>query len=69
MRHSAVEDFELAPEETPFDIAFAVCVGVLDARHPELEMRAHQRIARVLVPNGWLFIDGGNPLREVVLGR
>jgi hypothetical protein len=44
-------------------------VGVLDGRHPELQTRAHQRIARALVPHGRLFLDGGNPLREVVLRR
>ncbi len=66
-RQVAVEDFELAPGEAPFDIAFAIRVGALDGRHPELQRRAHQRIARALVPGGRLFIDGGDPLREVVL--
>src|SRR5688572_5974268 len=67
LRHMAIEDFELHPGEAPFHIAFAVRVGVLDGRHPEFEMRAHRAIARALVPNGRLFIDGGNPLKEVAL--
>jgi len=67
VRQVAIEDFELEPGEAPFDMAFAVRVGALDGRHPELEMRAHRSIARVLVPNGRLCIDGGNPLKEVRL--
>jgi cyclopropane fatty-acyl-phospholipid synthase-like methyltransferase len=67
VRQAAVEDFALAPGERPFDIAFAIRVGALDGRHPELEPRAHERIASALVPGGKLFIDGGNPLREVSL--
>lgn len=67
VRQAAVEEFELGPGEAPFDLAFAVRVGVLDGRHAELEARAHQRIARALVANGRLFVDGGNPLREVEL--
>ncbi|HEX8360216.1 MAG TPA: class I SAM-dependent methyltransferase [Longimicrobium sp.] len=66
VRQVAVEDFELLPGEAPFDIAFAIRVGALDGRHPELQRRAHQSIARGLVPGGRLFIDGGNPLREIV---
>ena len=67
LRQVAIEDFRLHPGEAPFHVAFAVRVGVLDGRHPEFEMRAHRAIARALVPNGRLFIDGGNPLREVAL--
>ena len=69
VRQVAVEDFSLAPGEAPFDIAFAVRVGALDGRHPELQQRALQRIARALAPNGKLFIDGGNPLRQLELDR
>ena len=50
-----------------FDLAFAVRVGALDGRHPELEARARQRIADALTPHGRLFIDGGDPLREIRL--
>jgi len=67
VRQVAIEDFVPEPGDAPFDLAFAVRVGALDGRHPELEMRAHRSIARALVPNGRLFIDGGDPLREVLL--
>jgi SAM-dependent methyltransferase len=62
----AVEDFELAGE-APFDLAFAFRVGALDGRHPELEARAKARIAAALRPGGRLWIDGGDPLREIGL--
>jgi SAM-dependent methyltransferase len=63
----AVEDFELEAGEEPFDLAFAVRVGALDGRHPELEALARRRIADALTPHGRLFIDGGDPLREIRL--
>jgi SAM-dependent methyltransferase len=64
-RHVAIEDFELLPNEAPYDLAFAVRVGALDGRHPELEERARRRMRAALTPRGRLFIDGGDPLREV----
>ncbi|HEY8401153.1 MAG TPA: class I SAM-dependent methyltransferase, partial [Cytophagaceae bacterium] len=64
---SKIEEFELGPDEAPFDIAFAVRVGALDGRHPELEMQSLIRIKRALKRHGKLFIDGGNPLKEVKL--
>jgi SAM-dependent methyltransferase len=67
VRRVALEDFELEPGEAPFDIALAVRVGALDGRHPELERQARARIAAALTPGGRLFIDGGDPLREVPL--
>lgn len=67
VRQVAVQDFELAPGQAPFDLAFAIRVGALDGRHPELQRQAHQRIARALVPGGQLFIDGGTPLRGITL--
>lgn len=67
LRQVAAEHFELEPGEAPYDIAFAVRVGALDGRHPETGRRAMHRIAAALTPGGQLFIDGGNPLREVVL--
>lgn len=67
LRHVAIEDLELEPGDSPFDLAFAVRVGALDGRHPELQRRAHESIARALVPGGRLFIDGGDPLRQVTL--
>jgi SAM-dependent methyltransferase len=63
----AVEYFELEVDEEPFDLAFAVRVGALDGRHPELEERARRRIREALAPHGRLFIDGGDPLREIPL--
>ena len=65
LRQVAVEDFELQPGEAPYDIALAVRVGALDGRHPEAGRRAMPRIAAALTPNGRLFVDGGDPLREV----
>lgn len=57
----AAEDFNLAPGEEPYDLAFAVRVGALDGRHPDAGRIAHQRIAAALVPGGRLYIDGGDP--------
>ena len=66
-RAVAVEDFELSPGEQPYDLAFAVRVGALDGRHPEIEQPAMARIAAALRKGGRLFLDGGDPLREVRL--
>jgi cyclopropane fatty-acyl-phospholipid synthase-like methyltransferase len=65
LRNVAIEDFQLAPGEAPYDIAVAVRVGALDGRHPELEQTALHRIASALTPRGRIFIDGGDPLREI----
>jgi SAM-dependent methyltransferase len=65
VRRSAIEDFELEPGELPYDFAFAIRVGALDGRHPELERRAHERLAHALKPGGALYIDGGRPLRKI----
>ncbi|WBY01299.1 class I SAM-dependent methyltransferase [Ramlibacter tataouinensis] len=67
-RVAAIEAFTLEPGEPPYDIAFAVRVGALDGRHPELEQAALSRIASALRPGGRLVVDGGEPLREVRLG-
>ena len=67
LRHVAAEDFTLLAGEKPFDIAFACRVGALDGRHPEAGKRALERIAAALKPGGRLFIDGGDPLRELPL--
>ena len=61
----AIEDFELGPGEERFDLAFAIRVGALDGRHPKAGQKALRQIAKALKPNGRLYIDGGNPLREV----
>jgi SAM-dependent methyltransferase len=58
LRRVAVEDFQLEPGERPYDLAFAVRVGVLDGRHPGRQQQALRRIAAALVPGGRLFVDG-----------
>ena len=67
VRQVAVEDFVREEGEAPFDLAFAVRVGALDGRHPGLEKLALRRIAEALTPKGKLFIDGGQPLKEIPL--
>lgn len=67
-RQVAIEDFVLQPGERPYDLAFAVRVGVLDGRHPEKQQVALARIRAALRKGGPLFIDGGDPLREIPLG-
>lgn len=67
-RVGRVEEFQLGPGEEPYDIALAVRVGALDGRHPRLEQEALRRIAGALRKGGRLFLDGGNPLREVCVG-
>lgn len=66
-RQAMAEELELEPGEARYDIAFAVRVGVLDGRHPQAGAKALERIAQALVPGGRLFIDGGDPLRELRL--
>ena len=66
-RQVAVEDFELAKDERPYHIALAVRVGALDGRHPDAGRAARERIRRALVRGGRLYIDGGDPLRELSL--
>lgn len=65
----AAEDFVLLPDEEPFDLALAIRVGALDGRHPAAGAIALPRIAAALKLNGRLFIDGGDPLREIQLPR
>jgi len=65
VRRAAIEDFALEPGEAPYDLALAVRVGALDGRHPEAGRIALQRIAKALASKGRLFIDGGDPLREL----
>jgi len=66
-RQAAIESFALLPGEKRFDIAVAIRVGALDGRHPDIERQALRSIARTLTTSGKLFIDGGNPLREIQL--
>ncbi len=65
--HVSAENFELKANEPLFDIAFAVRVGALDGRHPELEKQALTQITKALKKNGKFFIDGGDPLKEISL--
>lgn len=65
----AAENFELLPGEAPYDLAFAVRVGVFDGRHPRAGVQARRRVRDALVPGGRLLIDGGDPLREVPLNH
>lgn len=67
VRQVPAEELELEPGEQRYDIAFAVRVGAFDRRHPEAGSVALQRLGRALVPGGRLYIDGGTPLREVVV--
>ncbi len=64
----AIEDFVLANGERPYDLAFAVRVGALDGRHPEAGRIALDRLRQALGKGGRLFVDGGEPLAEVMLG-
>lgn len=68
-RIAAIEDFALADGEQPFDLVFAIRVGALDGRHSTTGIQALERIVAVTTPTGRLFIDGGDPLREVPLPR
>lgn len=54
----AIEQFELPQGHTPFDLVFAVRVGALDGRHPEVGKLAIQQIRKILKSGGHLFIDG-----------
>lgn len=65
VRLAAVESFALEADDLPFDIVFAVRVGALDGRHPEAGRQALTRIRAALAPGGRVFIDGGDPLREL----
>lgn len=63
---SKVEDFELPAGEALFDIAFAIRVGALDGRHPEIEKQSFANIKKALKKNGVLYIDGGDPLKKIM---
>ena len=63
----AAEDLVLGPGEAPYDLAFAVRVGAFDGRHPDAGRRALERLRNVLTPGGRLYVEGGDPLREISL--
>jgi hypothetical protein len=67
VRQAAVEDFVLQADEDPYDIVFAIRVGALDGRHPQVGERALRRIASATRAGARLFIDGGDPLRELTI--
>lgn len=67
VRCIAAEEFELAPGEASYDLAFAVRVGALDGRHPRAGEQVRNRMSAALVPGGKLLVDGGDPLREFAL--
>ena len=69
VRCVAAEDLTLADDEEPYDLVFAIRVGALDGRHPAAGILALQRIAAVTTPDARLFVDGGDPLREIVIPR
>ena len=69
VRQVAAEDFVLQPCEEPYDVVFAVRVGALDGRHPQAGQRVLQRIAMATTAGARLFIDGGEPLRELPIPR
>lgn len=69
VRRVAAEDFVLQTQEEPYDVVFAVRVGALDGRHPETGQRVLQRIAGATKADARLFIDGGDPLRELPIPR
>jgi cyclopropane fatty-acyl-phospholipid synthase-like methyltransferase len=69
VRHVAAEDFVPGPDERPYDLVFAVRVGALDGRHPQAGERVLRRIAEATTADARLFIDGGDPLRELPIPR
>jgi cyclopropane fatty-acyl-phospholipid synthase-like methyltransferase len=69
VRQADAETFVPDPGDLPFDIVFAIRVGALDGRHPEAGHEALARIRAVLARGGRVFIDGGDPLRELDLSR
>jgi trans-aconitate methyltransferase len=69
IRRARVEELTLEAEEDPYDLVFAVRVGALDGRHPETGQVAMGRIAMATTPDARLFVDGGDPLRELTIPR
>lgn len=67
IRCVAIEDFELTEDDAPFDIAFAVRVGVLDGRHPHMQARAIERVRAALTKRGSFFVGDGADLRKIAL--
>ena len=69
VRQVAAEDLVLLPGDEPFDLVVAIRVGALDGRHPEAGRRVLHRLAHATAPGARLFVDGGDPLRELAIPR
>jgi trans-aconitate methyltransferase len=69
VRQVAAEDLVLDADEEPYDLVFAIRVGGLDGRHPETGQRILRRLALATTADARLFIDGGDPLRELSIPR
>jgi cyclopropane fatty-acyl-phospholipid synthase-like methyltransferase len=69
VRHTRIEDLTLESGEEPYDLVFAVRVGALDGRDPAAGEIALRRIALATTPDARLFVDGGDPLRELTIPR
>lgn len=69
VRQVAAENFILETDEEPYDLVFAIRVGGLDGRHPEVGQRIMRRLAVATTADARLFIDGGDPLRELPIPR
>ncbi|WP_445259135.1 methyltransferase domain-containing protein [Nocardioides aurantiacus] len=67
VRQVAAEELALLDGEAAYDVVLACRVGALDGRHPEAGRLALARIAEVLAPGGRVFVDTGDPLRELLL--
>lgn len=67
LRCVAVEELELEHGEAPFDLAFAVRVGVLDGRHPAQQTRALERIRKALSRRGTLWVGDGADMHKLPL--
>jgi len=68
-RQVAAEDFVLDEEDGTFDLVFAIRVGALDGRHPRLGERVLRRISAATSNGARLFVDGGQPLRQLPIPR
>ena len=69
VRQVAAEDFALEAGEPPYDLVFSVRVGALDGRHPKTGEQVLRRIGLATTAGARLFIDGGNPIRELPIPR
>lgn len=67
VRQTRAEDLTLEDGEEPYDLVFAVRVGALDGRHPQAGEIALRRIALATTRDARLFVDGGDPLRELTI--